>query len=88
VLKFVEALGGIIYLYFKLQKLSQGSKTRNKMEERKARLSHVALLSSHCIGNSNKYKGCPKHFETLSILHAKQQEMTAVFSVVSYEYPA
>jgi hypothetical protein len=71
VLIFVEALGGIIYLYLKLQNLSRGSKTRNKMEERKARLSHAALLSSHCLGNSNKYKGCPKHFATLSTLHAK-----------------
>jgi hypothetical protein len=65
-----------------------GGKTRNKIEERKVRLSHAALLSSHCIGNSNKYKGCPKCFATLSILHAKLQEMTAVFSVVSYECPA
>ena len=57
-------------------------------EVRKVRLSHTALLSSHCLGNSNKYNSCPKHFASLSILHAELQEMTAVFSVVSYECPA
>jgi len=40
------------------------------------------------MGNSNKCKGCPKCFASLSILHANLQEMTAVFSVVSYEHPA
>ena len=34
-------------------------------------LSHDALLSSHCLGNTNKYKGFPKRFAAFSILHSK-----------------
>ena len=82
VLIFVEALGGKIYLwYFTLQRLSRGiwNLLHHTAEVRKVRLSHAALLSSYCLGNFNKYEGCPKHFVSLSILRAELQEMNLLF---------
>ena len=52
------------------------------------RLSHAALLSLHCLGNTNNYKCFPKHFQHFLYFIQNKQEMTAVFSVINYECPA
>jgi hypothetical protein len=55
--------------------------------KKSVKLSHAALLWSHCLGNTINYKGFPKHFQHFLYFIQSQQEKAAVFSVINYKCP-
>jgi hypothetical protein len=71
VLIFVELLWWHNSCIFQItEAVPSWMKTLQSRGKNSVELSHAALLSLHCLGN-NKYKGFPKRFATLYIVHSK-----------------